>query len=389
MDVVDIVIVLVLVAAALHGLRLGALVQVLSFGGFLLGLTIGALVAGAVASSLHSTNVRAAVALVLVIGLGLVFGVVGRLLGSMGGMAVRRVHLGGIDSVAGVGVAVVAALLSTWLVANELAQTRFTSVSSAVQRSSIVRAVDAVMPPLPDFFSRIQSLLGGSGFPPVFSQLEPPPSKAPLPTTAFAASVAGPAEPSTVKILGQACGYLQEGSGFVAAPGLVVTNAHVVAGEPATQVYVGGVPYDATVVLFTPTFDLAVLRTAAPAGAPLTLDPSTVGHGAAGAIVGYPENGSLTVGPAAVDGVITAQGRNIYNQGTVSRQVYQVDAKVQPGNSGGPLLGGHGQVIGVVFSRSTVYTDVGYALTSPGVLSRVAQARSRTSPASTGSCAGG
>lgn len=386
MDVVDIVIVLVLVAAALHGLRLGALVQVLSFGGFLIGLTIGALIADAVASSLHPANVRAAVALVLVIGLGIVFGIAGRIVGSMGGMAVRRVHLGAVDSAAGVAVAVVAALLSTWLVANELAQTRFTSVSSAVQRSSIVRAVDAVMPPLPDFFSKIQSLLGGSGFPPVFSQLEPPPSKAAQPSTAYADSIAQPAEASTVKILGQACGYLQEGSGFVVAPGMVVTNAHVVAGEPATQVVVGGVPYDATVVLFTPTFDLAVLRTGAPLGAPLHLATTTVGHGTTGAIIGYPENGSLTVGPAAVDGTITAQGRNIYNQGTVSRQVYQVDARVEPGNSGGPLLDGQGEVIGVVFSRSTVYTDVGYALTSPGVITRVDRARQRTSSASTGAC---
>lgn len=389
MGVVDILIVLVLVAAALHGLRLGALVQVLSFGGFLLGLTVGALVADAVAPSIHSTSVRASVALTLVIGLGLVFAVVGRVLGSMGGSAVRRVHLGAIDSAAGVGVAVVAALLSTWLVANELAQTRFTAVSAAVQRSSIVRGVDAVMPPLPDFFSKIQALLGGSGFPPVFSQLEPPPSKAPAPSAAYADSVAAAAKPSTVKVLGQACGYLQEGSGFVAAPGLVVTNAHVVAGEPATQVVVGGVPYDATVVLFTATFDLAVLRTGAPVGAPLSLDPSTVGHGTTGAIIGYPENGPLTVGPAAVDGVITAQGRNIYNQGTVSRQVYQVDARVEPGNSGGPLVDGHGQVVGVVFSRSTVYTNVGYALTSPGVLRRVDEARSRTSPAPTGHCVSG
>lgn len=389
MDVADIVIVLVLVAAALHGLRLGALVQVLSFGGFLLGLTIGALIADAVAPSLHATNIRAAVALLLVLGLGLVFGVVGRVVGTIGGSAVRRVHLGMLDSVAGIAVAVVAALVSIWLVANELAQTQFAAVSDAVQRSTIVRAVDAVMPPLPDLFAKIQSLLGGTGFPPVFSQLEPPPSKAALPSTSYANAVAAPAEASTVKILGQACGYLQEGSGFVVGSGLVVTNAHVVAGEPSTQVLVNGSSYGATVVLFTPTFDLAVLRTGAPLGAPLQLDPSTVGHGTTGAIIGYPENGTLTVGPAAVDGIITAQGRNIYNQGTVTRQVYQVDARVQPGNSGGPLVTGNGLVVGVVFSRSTVYTNVGYALTSPGVLARVEQAKGRTASAGTGSCVSG
>lgn len=389
MNVVDIVIVVVLVGAAFHGLRLGALVQVLSFGGFLLGITLGALLADAVAPSIHSTTLRAAVALMLVIGLGIVLGVVGRVLGSMGNRAARRVRLGRVDSIAGVAVAVVAALLSTWLVANELARTQFTSLSSAVQRSSIVRAVDSVMPPLPDFYSKIQSLLSGTGFPPVFSELEPPPLRASAPSSAYADSLAAPAEASTVKVLGQACGYLQEGSAFVVARNLVVTNAHVVAGEPSTSVVVQGGTYGATVVLFTPTFDLAVLRTNAPLGPPLTLDPGTVRHGDEGAIIGYPENGTLTVTPAAVDGIITAQGRNIYNQGTVSRQVYQVDANVQPGNSGGPLVGSNGQVVGVVFSRSTVYTDVGYALTSPGVLTRVDQARSRTAPAGTGACVSG
>ncbi|MGH9082928.1 MAG: trypsin-like peptidase domain-containing protein, partial [Acidimicrobiales bacterium] len=234
-----------------------------------------------------------------------------------------------------------------------------------------------------------QSLLDSSGFPPVFSQLEPRLAKAPPPTSGQAQRLAAPAMASTVKVLGQACGYLQEGSGFVAAPSTVVTNAHVVAGEPSTTVVVAGTSYVATVVLFTPTFDLAVLRTDAPLGPPLAIDPGTVAHGTAAAIVGYPENGSLAVGPAAVDGAITAQGRNIYNQGTVTRQVYQIDAKVQPGNSGGPLVAAGGKVIGVVFSRSTAYPDVGYALTSPGVLSRVDQAASRSAPAPTGSCTSG
>ena len=88
--------------------------------------------------------------------------------------------------------------------------------------------------------------------------------------------------------------------------------------------------------------------------------------GTQAAILGYPEDGGLSIDPAGVTEEVTAIGKDIYNNGTVTRGVYALDANVLPGNSGGPLLGPGGQVIGVVFSRSTVYPDVGYALTSPG-----------------------
>jgi S1-C subfamily serine protease len=173
----------------------------------------------------------------------------------------------------------------------------------------------------------------------------------------------------------------------VVGHGLVVTNAHVVAGESATQVVVNGASYAATVVLFDPKFDLAVLRTAAPLGAALTIDPDQVPRGTQAAILGYPEDGPLTIGAAGVTAEVTAVGRDIYNQGAVTRGVYALDATVRPGNSGGPVVIAGGEVVGVVFSRSTVYANVGYALTSPGVLARVRQAASRQAPVSTQKCA--
>lgn len=385
----DAVVILLLLGAALHGLRVGALVQVLSFVGFAVGVTIGALLTGVVEPSVHSAAAKTAVALALVIGLGAAFGVLGRVGGTMGNIAARRHRLGPADSVAGVGVAIVAGLFAVWLVANELAQSQYTWLSAAIQRSAVVRAVDGVMPPLPDVFSKVQTFFGSTGFPPVFSELEPTPAHVALPAAGWARQVALGAEASTVKVLGQACGYMQEGSAFVVAPGTVVTNAHVVAGERDTVVVVQGAQYPARTVLFDPTFDLAVLRTAAPLGKPLSIEASTVPSGTQGVVLGYPENGPLAAGPAAVASELSAQGRNIYNAGTVTREVYQIDATVQPGNSGGPLLDGSGRVIGVVFSRSTVYAGVGYALTSPGVLSRVRTAAHRTAPVATGACTSG
>jgi S1-C subfamily serine protease len=160
-----------------------------------------------------------------------------------------------------------------------------------------------------------------------------------------------------------------------------------VAGESATQVEVGGSSYGATVVLFDPKFDLAILRTSAPLGPALTIDPDQVPRGTQAVILGYPEDGPLSIGAAGVTAEITAVGRDIYNQGAVTRGVYALDAAVRPGNSGGPVVIAGGEVVGVVFSRSTVYPNVGYALTSPGVLARVRQAASRQAPVSTQKCA--
>jgi S1-C subfamily serine protease len=106
-------------------------------------------------------------------------------------------------------------------------------------------------------------------------------------------------------------------------------------------------------------------------------------------LLGYPEDGPLSIGPAGVTDEITAVGKDIYNNGSVTRGVYALDADVLPGNSGGPLMGPGGQVVGVVFSRSTVYPNVGYALTSPGVLARVQAADTHRTAVSTGPCIAG
>lgn len=386
----DVVLVVVVLLAAVHGLRLGALAQVLTFGGFLVGLTLGTLLVQWVAPSVHSLTAKTVVALLLLIGPAVALGVAGRALGSWGHLAMRRIHLGLVDAGLGVAVAAAAVLLSAWLVGSVVAQSSYTWMSGQVQHSAVLRAVDDVMPPVPGVYADVEGILANPDFPSVFAGLSPtaaPPVR--VPSGSSADAIAGRAATSMVKVLGQACGYLQEGSGFVVAPGMVVTNAHVVAGEPSTQVEVAGGNYAATPVLYDPKFDLAVLRTDAPLGPPLPLDPTVVGRGTQGAVLGYPENGPLVIGPAGVATALTAQGKDIYDQGTVVRKVYQVDADVEPGNSGGPLVAADGDVVGVVFSRSTSTPDVGYALASPGVLSRVQQAEHLTAAVSTEGCTQG
>jgi S1-C subfamily serine protease len=321
-------------------------------------------------------------------------GYLGRIIGTYSNITLRRHHLGNVDAVLGVGVAVVAVLLSLWLVAAVISSpnSRFTSLDAAVAKSDILHSIDRILPQAPSIFNDLQNFLNDQGFPQVFSTLTPPsnPSVA-QPTNAQTKALANPAVFSTVKILGTACTNEQEGSGFVVGPGLVATNAHVIAGESLgnTQVLLGSTAYAATPVYFDPSFDLAVLRTSAPLGPVLTIDPNSVANGTQAALLGYPEDGPLILDPASVTQAVTAVGKDIYNSGTVTRDVYALDAKVLPGNSGGPLMGPGGQVIGVVFSRSTVYPNVGYALTSSGVLARVQAAEQHRSAVSTGSCISG
>ncbi len=387
MNLVDVAVVAVVVLAAIQGLRLGAVVQVLTYGGFLVGLYLGALAASLTVRWVHTSSARTVVALATMVGIAVCCGVAGRLLG---GFLFRRVHrgvVGSVDSALGVVVAMVASLLAAWLLASTLVNSSSLSLNAAIDRSRIIRSLDSILPAPPSVFSQVQAFLSAEGFPPVFAQLAPA-SAGPvsLPGNAQLEQAVNHAGASTVKIIGDGCGQIQEGSGFVVAPGVVVTNAHVVAGIDHPLVVDDHGPHPTTVLLFDPSYDLAVMRVTGLDEPALSLDPSQVPRGVEAAVLGYPEGGPFTVDAAGIMAEFEAEGRDIYGQGLTVRNVYEIQAVVRPGNSGGPLVQPDGQVIGVVFSRSTTSNDIGYALTSPGVLSRVVRALSVSSPVGTGPC---
>ena len=385
---IDIVLIALLGLALFRGVRLGAAVQVFSFGGFWAGLVVGALIAPWIARSAHSPLTKAVVSLIVVFGLASLVGALGRGAGVRVWRTIRRFHLGAADAGAGAVVAVVATLLAAWIVGSMISNTSFTGLSQQVQNSTILRAVDGVLPPAPSLFSRIQRLLNSHGFPQVFAQFAPQPvGPVPLPGDPVLRAAVQAAGRSTVKIEAQGCGELLEGSGFVVAPGTVVTNAHVIAGTARIDVEDQSGVHPATPIYFDPGFDLAVLRTGPLDGRALTLDPSNVGRGAQGAVLGYPGGGPFTSVPAAVAQRFQAVGRDIYGQGLTTRNVYEVDSNIRAGNSGGPLVEPDGTVVGVVFSRSASDPGIGYALASPDVLSRVHQAEAAGAPTGTGACA--
>lgn len=392
MNWIDWVLLVLVAAAGVHGLRLGAAMQVLSFGGFWLGLFLGALLTPVILHTVHSTLSKTVIAAVVMFGMAGLVGGLGRVLGGHSSAVLQRLRMGPLDSGFGAVVAVFATLVAAWLVASIVVNSRYTSFDHALKDSRILRAMNSIMPSPPGVFARIESFLATEGFPVVFTGL-PPQALGPvsLPSDAAVRSAVLLTGPSTVQIAGQGCGVIQEGSGFVVAPDYVVTNAHVVAGIPRPTVLDSRTRRVAYPMLFDPELDISILYVPGLTDPPVHIDTGLVQRGTTGAVLGYPEGGPFTYGAAAVQAVFQATGLDIYGRSQTVRTVYQLAARVEPGNSGGPLAEPNGTVIGVVFARSTTDANVGYALATPKVLVDVhsGETHDTRQPVSTGGCVSG
>ena len=389
MNGLDLVIVVLVALVAFTGFRRGALLQLFSYGGLILGVLAGALLAPAVASLARSDAVQAGIAIAVLLGMA----GIGDALGWVAGTWVRaRAHglpvVGTADKAGGSVISVVGLLLVTWFLALNLVNGPFTQFNREIRGSAIVRSLDAALPQPPSLLAEVRRFLNQHGFPDVFAGLPPAPAgPVHMPSEAQARQAFQAAAPSSVRIVGSACGEVLSGSGFVVSGDNVVTNAHVVAGVDAPQVQQqDGTSQPGTTVLFDPRTDLAVLHVGAGPGPPLPLLPTEVGRETGGTTLGYPGGGDLTGERAAVRRPINAVGRDIYGNREVERAVYELQAKVEPGDSGGPFVLPDGSVAGVVFAASTTDPSVGYAIASTDVIPDVNRAAGRTRPVSTGGC---
>ena len=260
-------------------------------------------------------------------------------------------------------------------------------MTAQAQRSIAVRATASALPPVLEVASDIGRLIDASGLPQVFVGLEPLPG-APVdtPDAAEARRIAAAAIASTVEVESSACGYQLTGTGFAVDPGYVVTNAHVVAGADHTVVRLGGAAVEATVVLFDPALDIALLHAPGLRAAPLRLATTSPPRGTVGAALGHPGGAPLTVIPAAVTARYQAEGRDLYGERTVVRDIVELRASVERGDSGGPFVLPDGTVGGIVFAEARSDPNVGYALDPTAVAANIAGSLGRTKAASTGAC---
>ncbi len=388
MNLFDVAVILIAGGAGYLGYRYGFTARALGWLGLVAGITIGALfvddVARALQGSTPRTRLLGALAFLFLVT------IIGQSLGVALGSLLRRYLparglLSTADRVVGALVGVFAVLFVVWLLVPA-----FASASGwparAVRGSAIARAVDRFAPSPPGSLSALGRLVGDAPFPEVFDRLTSPDVGDP-PNTALAPEVAARVLPSVVRVEGQACDLIQQGSGFVAAPDIVVTNAHVVGGEPATEVFTpDGRRLDARVVAFDADRDLAVLRVPGLDLAPLDRGDAEVD--ATGAVIGYPGGGPETVSPARIAQRITAKGTNIYRTASSSREVFVLAAELDPGDSGGALVDQAGRVVGSAFAVDPSSETTAYALTNDEVRRVLDPVLSSgaSSPVDTGPC---
>ena len=388
LSIADVVIVAIGLVAAFRGSRRGLLAQVFELGGGFLGLVLGMAFAPRIVSQ-FTQEAGLRTSLLTVVGVVIAVAVdqaIGQAIGRRFGLAARRLRLGGLDKALGVLFGVAVVLLTYWLIGSLLAQGPVRPLARALRSSRILSALTDVQQP-PNVVAFLGRYLQTTDFPPVFAGL-PPPTGPPvkLPAGPLARRAIAAADDSTVQVLAAACGGNQLGSGWVASTSTVVTNAHVVAGGTNVTVeQAGSLP--ATVVLFDPATDVAVLRVEDLSAPPLSLS-GELDKGAVGAVLGYPgrAEGRLTVGPAAVQDRFDAQGYDIYGREGVSREIYELRARVEEGDSGGPFVRPSGRVAGMLFAASTTDERVGYALTAAEIRDELARSQARTEAVSTGPC---
>ena len=391
MNPLDIVTIVLVVLAVLLGFRSGALPQV----GGLLGAVGGGAIAVLSLPLLVDPlgELPAGIRPFVVLG-GLLAAVgIGESIGSaIGGMIARALGngvLGAVDRFAGGLTGAAQALLIVWLAGGLLAIGPVPRLTEAAQTSVAIRTLNDALPPPVEIAAELGTLLDASGLPEVFVGFEPlplPPVEPPTDETARA--IAKLAEASTVRVSAATCGFESSGSGVVVADAYVVTNAHVVAGTRERGVRVTGMAgqVDARVVLMDPELDVAVLYTPDLRGVPLRFAASDPARGAIGAAIGYPGGGSLTVVPAAVTGAYPATGYDIYDKTTVRREILELRAQIDRGDSGGPFVLRDGTIGGLIFAEARTDPDVGYALSPTAVAIRVAPAMGRTGAVDTGEC---
>jgi S1-C subfamily serine protease len=386
----DVVVIVILVAAVLIGISSGALPQLGGLAGAIAGA--GVAIAGLPLIARLVDTIPPDLRAFVVLG-GILFLVgVGEAIGSAVGRAVavrlRGGVLGSADRVLGGFVGAGQALLVVWLLGGLLASGPIRSVATQAQTSWIVRTMSRVLPPPTEFAAELGSLLNGTGIPELFVGLEPLPAPdVERPTDPAARAIAERAIRSTVRVSAATCQFQSSGTGFAIAGSYVVTNAHVVAGGTTIRVQAsGGGLRDAKAVFFDPELDVALLWVPGLDAPPLRFATADPGRGAIGATLGFPHGGGLVVEPAAVSGAYPAQGRDIYGSGRVSRRILELRAIVDQGDSGGPLILGDGTVGGVVFAEARTDEDAGYALTPTSVATAVGPAIGRTGPVPTGAC---
>lgn len=390
MNLLDVVVILLLLLAAVAGARAGFLGPVLGLIGAVAGFAFALFFASVLREPLAEIE-QPMRAIVTVLGLG-AFVLTGEALGAAIGAqmshGLRRSPLRPIDAMGGALVGAAHVVLLVWLLGGMLAMGMAPSLGALAHDSVAVRVTTERLPPPMTVAGRLLALLDTTDLPPLFGGLEPLPAEpVELPADAEARALAESALASTARVSASGCGAgLAVGSGFFVSPSHAVTNAHVIAGSEATTVTIGGQVHDAVVVALDAEADLALLHVPGAQAPVLTLASTAPGRGTTAVAIGYPGGGDLTITAAGVTASHEIAGPNIYGEGVSQRTVVELRAEVRRGNSGGPLVVEPGLVGGVIFGASRINPEVGYAIGSNEAVNRLSPYFGSTTAVDTGAC---
>ena len=350
MSVVDIGIAIFALAMAAIGWERGLVRSALPLAGFIGGVFAGArlapsLLAGG-AESPYAPAVAAGAGILLGLFLAIALEGVGQRLSES---LARRNASGITDSAAGAILFIGLALAAAWVsgaVALNLPGQNARELREAVQRSAILVALNDVAPPSGGFLNALRRIDPSRAVRGPEADVGSPDPRIGKDPEVEAASR------SVVRVTGSACGLGVEGSGWIAGSEVVVTNAHVVAGQDDTRVTTAdGQTFDATALHYEPRNDLAVLSVPGLEGTALRVASGTR-KGASAATIGYPGGGPLTLSPARLGRTGTVQSQDSYGRGPVERQMTPFRGEVRGGNSGGPVVSEEGEVLTTVFASS-------------------------------------
>ena len=378
---VDWIIVGLVLLLALFGWAQGFVSGVLAFAGLALGAWIGTRVGPLVLSEGEHSPWAPAFGLIGALLVGAMLAALFEAFGTPVRRGLRRIPgFGAADGVLGAFLVACAGLGVVWILGALAIQNGSYRIRMEVQRSAILQRLNTVLPPSGPLLNSLRRL-------DPFPRIEGPEAGVAPPRAGIARDPeVQEAAAGVVKVLGSACGLGVAGSGWVAAPGLVVTNAHVVAGERDTTVLLGGREPGraAQAVFFDPRNDIAILRVPGLEADPLPIAGSTE-SGTSAAILGFPLNGPFDIRPGRVGTTRRVTSSDAYGRGPVDRSMTALRGLVRPGNSGGPMVDGDGRVVTTVFAATTRGPRGGYGVPNP-IVKRALQ--DTGSPVSTGPCAG-
>lgn len=367
--IIDLALVVLFAAALAGGWRQGAFSAGFAAVGVTAGLVVGLGSAGLLMRVSESTNMRVLLLLatvVLFVGAG---NIVGATVGSALREGLRSKATLRWDSLVGSLLQLLMAVVVMWLVAVPVAANVGGPFGSAIRSSRVLGAIDSAVPDwgnkLPTHIAR---LIDVTGLPPLVSPFQGDGAEVEEPDPSIVnQEVVEAVRPSVVHVLGDAesCRRRLSGSGFVSAPDYVVTNAHVVAGTETVQLDTVLGLKQASVVLYDPEVDIAVLHVPDLGLEPLRKAPGAARSGDSAMVMGFPGNGPFTVSPVRVRERLNISGPDIYATGRTEREAFTLRGSIRQGNSGGPLISGAGEVLGVVFGTAVDGSDTGYALTIP------------------------